>query len=142
MLRTDRYGYAYDHNGNIVLYVSETGSIAAQYTYDPCGNIIDSIGSLADGFSFGFSTKYHDRETGMVRPNRISGRRPTPSPGRPSAISRRRAWKCPRIVYGAYRCNRVAHARKPSGREIASPLTRPAAGVLQIRRERVEISRS
>ena len=56
----------YDHNGNIVLYVSETGSIAAQYTYDPYGNIIDSSGSLANVFSFGFSTKYHDRETGMV----------------------------------------------------------------------------
>ena len=56
----------YDHNGNIVLYVSETGATAAQYTYDPYGNIIESSGPLADVFSFGFSTKYHDRETGMV----------------------------------------------------------------------------
>lgn len=56
----------YDHNGNIVLYASEMGSIAAQYTYDPYGNIIDSSGSLANVFAFGFSTKYHDRETGMV----------------------------------------------------------------------------
>ncbi len=56
----------YDHNGNIILYVSETGSIAAQYTYDPYGNIVDSNGNLADVFSFGFSTQYHDRETGMV----------------------------------------------------------------------------
>ena len=56
----------YDHNGNIVLYVSETGGIAAQYTYDPYGNIIESSGPLADVFSFGFSTKYHDRETDMV----------------------------------------------------------------------------
>ena len=56
----------YDHNGNIVLYVSETGDIAAQYTYDPYGNIIESSGLLADVFSFGFSTQYHDRETGMV----------------------------------------------------------------------------
>ena len=56
----------YDHNGNIILYVSEAGSIAAQYTYDPYGNIIESSGPLADVFSFGFSTKYHDRETGMV----------------------------------------------------------------------------
>ena len=56
----------YDHNGNIILYVSETGSIAAQYTYDPYGNIIESSGPLADVFSFGFSTQYHDRETGMV----------------------------------------------------------------------------
>ena len=56
----------YDHNGNIVLYVSETGTFAAQCTYDPYGNIIESSGPLADVFSFGFSTKYHDRETGMV----------------------------------------------------------------------------
>ena len=56
----------YDHNGNIILYVSETGSIAAQYTYDPYGNIIESSGPLADVFSFGFSTQYHDRETDMV----------------------------------------------------------------------------
>ena len=56
----------YDHNGNIVLYISEIGSIAAQYTYDPYGNIIESCGPLADVFTFGFSTQYHDRETGMV----------------------------------------------------------------------------
>ena len=56
----------YDHNGNIVLYVSETGGIAAQYTYDPYGNIIESSGPLADVFSFGFSTKYHDRVIGMI----------------------------------------------------------------------------
>ena len=56
----------YDHNGNIVLYVSETGATAAQYTYDPYGNIIESSGSLADVFSFGFSTKYHDRVIGMI----------------------------------------------------------------------------
>ena len=56
----------YDHNGNIVLCVSETGGIAAQYTYDSYGNIIESSSPLADVFSFGFSTQYHDRETGMV----------------------------------------------------------------------------
>ena len=56
----------YDHNGNIFLYVSENGSIAAQYTYDPYGNITDMSGALATQFSFGFSTKYHDREIGLV----------------------------------------------------------------------------
>ena len=56
----------YDHNGNIVLYVSETGSIAAQYTYDPYGNVIGQSGGRAATFVFGFSTKYHDREMGMV----------------------------------------------------------------------------
>ena len=56
----------YDHNGNIVRYVSGAGSIAAQYTYDPYGNITDMSGSLATQFSFGFSTKYNDRELGMI----------------------------------------------------------------------------
>ena len=56
----------YDHNGNIVLYVSETGSIAAQHVYDPYGNVVETYGDLANAFHFGFSTQYHDRETGMV----------------------------------------------------------------------------
>lgn len=56
----------YDHNGNIVCYVSESGTIAAQYVYDPYGNVIEAVGSNVDIFSFGFSTKYLDRETGML----------------------------------------------------------------------------
>ncbi len=56
----------YDHNGNIVRYISEDGSAAAQYTYDPYGNTVDATDPLADQFPFGFSTKYHDRETGLV----------------------------------------------------------------------------
>ena len=56
----------YDHNGNIVCYISETGSIAGQYVYDPYGNVIEAVGSNVDIFSFGFSTKYHDRETRML----------------------------------------------------------------------------
>lgn len=56
----------YDHNGNIVCYVSETGNIAAQYLYDPYGNVIDECGAQRDAFAFGFSTKYRDRETNML----------------------------------------------------------------------------
>ncbi len=56
----------YDHNGNIVRYIAENGSDAAQYTYDPYGNVIEALGALAEQFPFGFSTKYHDRETGLV----------------------------------------------------------------------------
>ncbi len=56
----------YDHNGNVVVYVSESGATAAQYVYDPYGNISEQSGTLVDQFSFGFSTKYHDRETSMV----------------------------------------------------------------------------
>ena len=56
----------YDHNGNIVRYVSETGAVAAQFVYDPYGNVVESFGPLADMFAFGFSTKCRDRETGLV----------------------------------------------------------------------------
>ena len=56
----------YGGNGNIMMYVSESGSIAAQYDYDPYGNILQSSGPLATQLAFGFSTKYHDREVGLV----------------------------------------------------------------------------
>ena len=55
-----------DHNGNVVCYVSETGTLSAQYVYDPYGNVVESSGPLADTFTFGFSTKCRDRETGLV----------------------------------------------------------------------------
>ena len=56
----------YDHNGNIVVYVSESGDIAAQLVYDPYGNVIEQYGEQATQFSFGFSTKIHDREISLV----------------------------------------------------------------------------
>ena len=56
----------YDHNGNIIAYVSESGSIEALYLYDSFGNIIDQSGEKADVQSYGFSTKYHDREVGVI----------------------------------------------------------------------------
>ena len=56
----------YDHNGNIVRYVSEFGAVAAEYIYAPYGNVIEATGSLAEQFSFGFSTKPLDHETGLV----------------------------------------------------------------------------
>ena len=56
----------YDHNGNIVCYVSESGTIAAQYVYDPYCNIVERYGSNPSLFNFGFSTKYYDREVDLV----------------------------------------------------------------------------
>ena len=56
----------YDHNGNIVAYISETGDIEALYVYDAYGNTIEKSGEKADAHSFGFSTKYHDREVGLI----------------------------------------------------------------------------
>ena len=56
----------YDHNGSIVAYVSEAGDLAAQFVYDPYGNVIEQYGIHASQFSFGFSTKVHDREISLV----------------------------------------------------------------------------
>ena len=38
------YVPCYDHSGNIVRYVSETGGIAARYTDDPYGNMTGRTG--------------------------------------------------------------------------------------------------
>ena len=53
-------------NGNITRYLGANGNTVAQYTYDAFGNLISKTGPLADEFSFCFSTKYHDREIGMI----------------------------------------------------------------------------
>ena len=55
----------YDHNGNIILYVSETGSIAAQYTYDPYGSPLTATGSLAAVNPLRYRGYYYDTETGF-----------------------------------------------------------------------------
>ena len=60
------YFPCYDQNGNVVCYMFESGTIAAQYVYDPYGNVIDQYGNMPDQFAFGFSTKYLDRETGLI----------------------------------------------------------------------------
>ena len=60
------YVPVYGGNGNIMMYVAGNGWIAAQYDYDPYGNIRQSSGPLASQFAFGFSTKYHDREVNLV----------------------------------------------------------------------------
>ena len=43
-----------------------SGAVAAEYVYDPYGNVVEATGALAEQFSFGFSTKVHDRELGLV----------------------------------------------------------------------------
>ncbi len=55
----------YDANGNITAYVDENGSIVAEYVYDAFGETIAKSGSMADAFSFRFSTKYFDAETSL-----------------------------------------------------------------------------
>ena len=65
----------YGGNGSIMGYVDESGTLVAKFVYDPYGNVVsisDDIGNSpytglrGEGFSFGFSTKYHDREVGLI----------------------------------------------------------------------------
>ncbi len=59
------YFPCYDHNGNILAYVSESGTLVAQYTYDAFGNTIAQSGSMVNDFRYRFSTKYYDAETSL-----------------------------------------------------------------------------
>ena len=43
-----------------------SGAVAAEYVYDPYGGIAEQGGPLSADFTFGFSTKLIDRETGLV----------------------------------------------------------------------------
>ena len=75
----------YGGNGNIVGYVDESGAFAVKFEYDPYGDVVSieggpsapmpspdgspvpiPVGRSGEDFSFGFSTKYHDREVGLV----------------------------------------------------------------------------
>ena len=72
----------YGGNGNIMGYVDESGTLVAKFVYDPYGNVVllegdlplplkdgppvDISGLHGSDFSFGFSTKYHDREVGLI----------------------------------------------------------------------------
>jgi RHS repeat-associated protein len=61
---------AYDANGNVTAYLDPSGSPAAAFTYDAFGNTISetfaNVGAPEfSNFSFRFSTKYLDLETGL-----------------------------------------------------------------------------
>ena len=58
--------YCYDGNGNVCQLVdTQNGDIAANYEYDPYGNVISAYGDMADGNPYRFSTKYYDVEAGL-----------------------------------------------------------------------------
>ena len=60
------YFPAYDGNHNVVAYISAaTGGMVAQYEYGPFGELLRATGPLAKDFTFLFSTKYYDWETGL-----------------------------------------------------------------------------
>ncbi|MCB1122101.1 MAG: RHS repeat-associated core domain-containing protein [Verrucomicrobiae bacterium] len=62
------YFPVYDLNGNVTGIMNQSGTLVAWYEYDAFGKIIKQGGtSGADTLNtFGFSTQYTDRETGLV----------------------------------------------------------------------------
>ena len=56
----------YDNNGNITRYIGEDGSVVAQFTFDPYGNVLEQAGAATDFLRIRFSTKYADSEVGIV----------------------------------------------------------------------------
>ena len=55
----------YDAYGNVLGYRDAQGNVGASYTYDAFGNIINQSGTMANTFSFRFSTKYFDVDCGL-----------------------------------------------------------------------------
>lgn len=55
----------YDAYGNVMGYWDAQGNVVAKYTYDAFGKLVSSSGPMADVFSFRYSTKYFDPETGF-----------------------------------------------------------------------------
>ena len=58
------YFTAFDANGNVSDYVDTAATVAAHYEYGPFGTIT-STGTNSEYFTFRFSTKYEDDETGL-----------------------------------------------------------------------------
>jgi RHS repeat-associated protein len=54
----------YDGNGNISEYLTATGTTAAHFEYDPFGNTVVNT-DTANLFTYRFSTKPRDQETGL-----------------------------------------------------------------------------
>jgi RHS repeat-associated protein len=59
------YFPCYDANGNITDYVDINGAVVAHREYDAYGNTLVASGPMVNEFSFWFSSKYLDRETGL-----------------------------------------------------------------------------
>ncbi len=55
----------YDNNGNVTDYINESGATVAHREYGPFGETRAASGPMADAFSFWFSTKHFNTETGF-----------------------------------------------------------------------------
>ena len=58
------YYYILNLQGDVVKLIGTDGSIAASYTYDAWGNILDASGSMAEKNSLRYRGYYYDSETG------------------------------------------------------------------------------
>ena len=56
----------YDANWNIVGYLNENGVMVVSRVFSPTGIVLSESGADAALFPFGFGTKYHDREEGVI----------------------------------------------------------------------------
>ncbi len=63
---TSRYYPIYDGSFNVTGLYDGNGAIAAAYRYDPSGSLLQATGAAASLNAFGFSTKFTDRETGLI----------------------------------------------------------------------------
>jgi RHS repeat-associated protein len=59
------YFTCFDANGNVTEYVHTSGIVQAHFAYDAFGNAIRKSGDLVSTFSYTFSNKYFDDETGL-----------------------------------------------------------------------------
>ncbi len=59
---SDVFYPCYDGNGNVLAYVDSTGVKVAEYDFNPFGK---AVVKTNENFKFQFSTKYHDKETGL-----------------------------------------------------------------------------
>ena len=59
------YYYIVDGNKNVRAMVDISGTLAAEYDYNPFGKIVMSSGAYKDTNKYRFSSEYHDDETGL-----------------------------------------------------------------------------
>jgi RHS repeat-associated protein len=62
----DTFYPTYDGNGNVSECIATNGGIDVHFEYDAFGNVINSSGWFAPYFSFRFSTKQQDAESGLL----------------------------------------------------------------------------
>jgi RHS repeat-associated protein len=55
----------YDGSGHVVGLTDSAGTLVAQYTYGPFGELISASGPMADANPIRYATKYFDKETGL-----------------------------------------------------------------------------